>query len=80
MDAKTGYADFEGYHFELVDLPGTYSLSAYSPEELWQWRQLTEKTLDVVINVIDTSNLERNLYLTTQLIDMHVRMVVASHV
>lgn len=77
VDAKTGYADFEDYHFELVDLPGTYSLSAYSPEELYVRRQLTEKTPDVVINVIDTSNLERNLYLTTQLIDMHVRMVVA---
>lgn len=77
VDAKTGYADFEGYHFELVDLPGTYSLSAYSPEELYVRKQLVEKTPDVVINVIDTSNLERNLYLTTQLIDMHVRMVVA---
>ena len=77
VDAKTGYADFEDYHFELVDLPGTYSLSAYSPEELYVRRQLTEKTPDVVINVIDPSNLERNLYLTPQLIDMHVRMVVA---
>ncbi|MCI6618734.1 MAG: ferrous iron transport protein B [Prevotella sp.] len=77
VDAKTGHADFEGYHFDLVDLPGTYSLSAYSPEELYVRKQLVEKTPDVVINVIDTSNLERNLYLTTQLIDMHVQMVVA---
>ena len=77
VDAKSGHADYEGYHFELVDLPGTYSLSAYSPEELYVRKQLVEKTPDVVINVIDTSNLERNLYLTTQLIDMHVRMVVA---
>lgn len=77
VDAKVGHADFEGYHFDLVDLPGTYSLSAYSPEELYVRRQLVEKTPDVVINVIDTSNLERNLYLTTQLIDMHIRMVVA---
>ena len=77
VDAKTGHADYEGYHFDLVDLPGTYSLSAYSPEELYVRKQLVEKTPDVVINVIDTSNLERNLYLTTQLIDMHVRMVVA---
>ena len=77
VDAKAGYADFEGYHFELVDLPGTYSLSAYSPEELYVRKQLVDKTPDIVINVIDTSNLERNLYLTTQLIDMHVRMVVA---
>jgi len=77
VDAKTGHAEFEGYHFDLVDLPGTYSLSAYSPEELYVRKQLVDKTPDVVINVIDTSNLERNLYLTTQLIDMHVRMVVA---
>ena len=77
VDAKTGHADFEGYHFELVDLPGTYSLSAYSPEELYVRKQLIEHTPDLVINVIDTSNLERNLYLTTQLIDMHVPMVCA---
>lgn len=77
VDAKTGHAEFEGYHFDLVDLPGTYSLSAYSPEELYVRKQLVDKTPDVVINVIDTSNLGRNLYLTTQLIDMHVRMVVA---
>ncbi len=77
VDAKEGHTEFEGYRFNLVDLPGTYSLSAYSPEELYVRKQLAEHTPDVVINVIDTSNLERNLYLTTQLIDMHVRMVVA---
>ena len=77
VDAKEGHAEFEGYHFNLVDLPGTYSLSAYSPEELYVRKQIIEKTPDVVINVIDTSNLERNLYLTTQLIDMHLRMVCA---
>lgn len=77
VDAKYGRAEFSGYEFDLVDLPGTYSLSAYSPEELYVRRQLVEKTPDIVINVIDSSNLERNLYLTTQLIDMHVRMVCA---
>lgn len=77
VDAKEGHASFEGYEFNLVDLPGTYSLSAYSPEELYVRKQLVEKTPDVVVNVIDASNLERNLYLTTQLIDMHIRMVVA---
>ena len=77
VDAKEGHAEFEGYQFNLVDLPGTYSLSAYSPEELYVRKQIIEKTPDVVINVIDTSNLERNLYLTTQLIDMHLRMVCA---
>lgn len=77
VDAKEGHATFEGYEFNIIDLPGTYSLSAYSPEELYVRKQLIEKTPDVVINVIDTSNLERNLYLTTQLIDMHLRMVCA---
>ncbi|MGM9704747.1 MAG: ferrous iron transport protein B [Prevotella sp.] len=77
VDAKEGYAEFEGYEFNIVDLPGTYSLSAYSPEELYVRKQIIEKTPDVVINVIDASNLERNLYLTTQLIDMHLRMVCA---
>lgn len=77
VDAKLGHARFEDYEFDLVDLPGTYSLSAYSPEELYVRKELIEQTPDVVINVIDASNLERNLYLTTQLVDMHVRMVVA---
>jgi len=77
VDAKEGRAIFEGYEFNIVDLPGTYSLSAYSPEELYVRKQIIEQTPDVIINVIDTSNLERNLYLTTQLIDMHLRMVCA---
>ena len=77
VDAKEGRAEYEGYEFNLVDLPGTYSLSAYSPEELYVRKQLVEETPDVVINVIDASNLERNLYLTTQLIDMNLRMVCA---
>lgn len=65
------------YNFRIVDLPGTYSLSAYSPEELYVRRHLIDEMPDVVINVVDASNIERNLYLTTQLIDMHQRMVVA---
>ncbi len=77
VDAKEGTAKFEGYEFRLVDLPGTYSLSAYSPEELYVRREIIDKTPDIIINVIDASNLERNLYLTTQLIDMNVRMVCA---
>ena len=77
VDAKVGHTSFEGYEFNLVDLPGTYSLSAYSPEELYVRKQIIEKTPDIVINVIDASNIERNLYLTTQLVDMHLRMVCA---
>lgn len=77
VDATVATAEFEGYKFNLVDLPGTYSLSAYSPEEMYVRKQIIENTPDVVINVIDAANLERNLYLTTQLIDMNMRMVCA---
>ncbi|SEA26777.1 ferrous iron transport protein B [Prevotella sp. tc2-28] len=77
VDAKEGFAEFEGYRMKLVDLPGTYSLSAYSPEELYVRKQLVEDTPDVIINVLDASNIERNLYLTTQLMDMHLRVVCA---
>ena len=77
VDATEAHASFFGYEFNLTDLPGTYSLSCYSPEELFVREHLTEKMPDVVINVIDASNLERNLYLTTQLVDMNIRMVCA---
>ena len=77
VDAKEGFFDFQGYHFRIVDLPGTYSLSAYTPEELYVRKHIIEETPDVIINVADSSNLERNFYLTTQLIDMNVRMVIA---
>ena len=77
VDASEAHASFFGYEFELTDLPGTYSLSCYSPEELYVREHLTEQMPDVVINVLDASNLERNLYLTTQLVDMNLRMVCA---
>lgn len=77
VDAKEGHAEFNGYNFNIVDLPGTYSLSAYSPEELYVRKQIVEKTPDVIINVIDASNIERNLYLTTQLVDMNLKIVGA---
>ena len=77
VDAKEGHAEYKGYIFNIVDLPGTYSLSAYSPEELYVRKQITESTPDVIINVIDASNLERNLYLTTQLVDMNLKIVGA---
>lgn len=78
VDAKEGVFKQNGYTFRIVDLPGTYSLSAYTPEELYVRKHLNENQQpDIVINVIDASNLERNLYLTTQLIDMDVQMVIA---
>ena len=77
VDAKAGHFDTEGYHFSIVDLPGTYSLSAYTPEELYVRKYIIEQHPDLIINVVDASNLERNLYLTTQLIDMDVPMIIA---
>ena len=77
VDEKVGTFEHGGYTFHLVDLPGTYSLSAYSPEELYVRRHIIEKNPDIILNVVDGSNLERNLYLTTQLIDMDITMVMA---
>ncbi len=77
VDAKEGHFEYRGYKFVLVDLPGTYSLSAYSPEELYVRKNLVENIPDVVVNVVDSSNLERNLYLTSQIIDMNLRVVMA---
>ncbi len=77
VDAKEGHFKFKDYEITLVDLPGTYSLSAYSPEELYVRKNLLDSMPDVVVNVVDASNIERNLYLTTQLIDMNLRVVMA---
>ena len=77
VDASEARATCDGFVFNLTDLPGTYSLSCYSPEELYVREHLMKRHPDVVINVIDSSNLERNLYLTTQLVDMNLRMVCA---
>ena len=77
VDAKDGHFDYGGFHFKVVDLPGTYSLSSYSPEERYVRRYLKDETPDVIINVVVASNLERNLYLTTELIDMDRSMVIA---
>lgn len=77
VDEKIGTFQYGGYTFNLTDLPGTYSLSAYSPEELYVRKHLIEKMPDIILNVVDGSNLERNLYLTTQLIDMDITIVMA---
>lgn len=77
VDAKKGKFHHKGYTFNIVDLPGTYSLASYSPEELYVRRYLKEETPDIIINVVVASNLERNLYLTTELIDMDRSMVIA---
>ena len=77
VDAKSGTFRYKGYRFNITDLPGTYALSAYSPEEIYVRRHLVENTPDVVINAVVASNLERNLYLTTELIDINPNMVVS---
>lgn len=77
VDSKLAHFKHKGFTFNITDLPGTYSLSAYTPEELYVRRFIHEQKPDVVINVLDVSNIERNLYLTTQLIDMDIKVVVA---
>lgn len=77
VDAKSGHLNYKGYRINVIDLPGTYSLSAYSPEEQYVVRYLRDETPDVMVNVIVASNLERNLYMTTELIDMNRPMVIA---
>ena len=77
VDAKSAVMHRNGYTINIVDLPGTYSVTEYSPEELFVREHIQQKMPDVVVNVIDASNLERNLYLTTQLIDMDLKVVIA---
>ncbi|MDR2938604.1 MAG: ferrous iron transport protein B [Prevotellaceae bacterium] len=77
VDIKTAHFNQQDYRIDLTDLPGTYSISEYSPEELFVRKHITEDLPDVVINVVDASNLERNLFLTTQLIDMNIKVVIA---
>lgn len=77
IDAKLAKFQLNDYTFNLTDLPGTYSISAYTPEELYVRKFIFDESPDVVINVIDASNLERNLFLTTQLIDMDIKVVIA---
>jgi len=77
VDAKEAEMKKDGYTFKIVDLPGTYSITEYSPEELYVRMHITEKMPDIVVNVIDSSNLVRNMFLTTQLIDMNIKVVIA---
>lgn len=77
VDIKKATFNTKGYTFNFYDLPGTYSLTAYSKEEIFVREFIYEQTPDIVINVLDATNLERNLFLTTQLIDMDVRIVAA---
>ena len=77
VDSKEASYKQSGYTFSIVDLPGTYSIKSYSPEEIYLRNYIFDNKPDIVINIVDASNLERNLYLTTQLIDMGVQIVIA---
>jgi ferrous iron transport protein B len=77
VEAKRGTFHYGDYEFVIYDLPGTYALSPYTPEELFVRHHLTENIPDVIVNVVAASNLERNLYLTTELIDIAQDMVIA---
>jgi ferrous iron transport protein B len=77
VDSKVARYKQSGYSFSIVDLPGTYSLKSYSPEEIYLRNYIFDNKPDIIVNILDASNLERNLYLTTQLIDMGVQVVIA---
>lgn len=80
VEKKEGYFDFQGLTWRVVDLPGAYSLSAYSPEEIITRDYLIGEQPDVVVNVVDASNLERNLYLTVQLLELGAPLIVVLNV
>uniref|UniRef100_B3EQ60 Ferrous iron transport protein B n=1 Tax=Chlorobium phaeobacteroides (strain BS1) TaxID=331678 RepID=B3EQ60_CHLPB len=77
IEKYEGYVDYREYRIRFIDLPGTYSLTPYSPEELVTRKFLIEESPDVVVNVLEGPNLERNLLLTTQLMEMEVDLLVA---
>lgn len=80
VEKKTGETEYDDYDIEIIDLPGTYSLSAYSPDEVVARNSLLYDKIDVVVNVVDASNAERNLNLTAQLLELGLPMVVALNV
>lgn len=80
VEKKEGEIEHKGLKINIVDLPGTYSLTAYSPEEIIARDFIIEEQPDVIINVVDASNLERNLYLTIQLLELEVPLVMALNI
>jgi len=77
VEKKEGSYSYHGYKVKVVDLPGVYSLTAYSPDEVVARNFILEGKPDVVVDIVDASNLERNLYLTVQLIELETNLVVA---
>ena len=80
VERKEGEIERDGIRIRIVDLPGAYSLTAYSPEEIIARDFIVEEHPDVIINVIDASNLERNLYLTVQLLELDVPVILALNI
>ncbi|MBD3215667.1 MAG: ferrous iron transport protein B [Candidatus Lokiarchaeota archaeon] len=76
VERKIGELDFMGFHFNIVDLPGIYSLSAYSLEEIVSREYLVSERVDIIVNVVDATNLERNLFLTFQLLELKIPMII----
>jgi small GTP-binding protein len=77
VEKKEGSCNYQGYHIKVVDLPGVYSLTAYSPDEIIARNFIVDEKPDAVVDIVDASNLERNLYLTVQLIELEANLVVA---
>lgn len=80
VEKKEAYFEYKKIKIKLIDLPGTYSLSPYTQEELIARNYLIHNKLDVIINVVDATNLERNLYLTIQLLELGILVVVALNI
>jgi ferrous iron transport protein B len=77
VEKKSGTVKYEENVIDIIDLPGIYSLDAYSPEEALTGKYLAEEKPDLIINIVDASNMERNLYLTTQLMELNIPIVIA---
>jgi len=77
VEKKEGSCSYNGYSIRVVDLPGVYSLTAYSPDEVVARNFIVEEKPDAVVDIVDASNLERNLYLAVQLLEMGARLIIA---
>jgi ferrous iron transport protein B len=76
VERKEGRVSFKDYELTVIDLPGIYSMNAFSPEEIVTRNYIAEERPDVIINIVDASNLEKNLYLTLQILEMKVPVVL----
>jgi ferrous iron transport protein B len=76
VEKKEGSCSYQGYHIKVVDLPGIYSLTAYSPDEVISRNFIIEGKPDAVVDIVDASNLERNLYLAVQILEMEVPLII----